>query len=104
LGGGLTLGGGKASGGRVLAGTTYIGGEHRGRELFTPAVDGFVTPNSALAGMEGGMMVHQTIHNHFDHGMEAVDARIRRAAPDIQKAAADGIRNANQRTGGMAMR
>jgi hypothetical protein len=43
------FGGGKASGGAVSAGTSYIVGE-KGAELFTPKSDGFITPNNQLGG------------------------------------------------------
>lgn len=38
---------GKASGGPVYAGRAYMVGE-RGKELFTPATDGYIVPNHAL--------------------------------------------------------
>ena len=40
---------GKAAGGPVTGGQTYVVGE-KGPELFTPASSGFVTPNHALGG------------------------------------------------------
>jgi phage-related protein len=43
------FGGGRASGGSVMSGTSYLVGE-RGAELFTPSSNGTITPNSALAG------------------------------------------------------
>lgn len=46
--GGL-FGGGKAAGGPVSAGTSYLVGE-RGPELFTPRGGGHITPNHALGG------------------------------------------------------
>lgn len=46
--GGL-FGGGKASGGPVSAGTTYLVGE-RGPELFTPHTSGSIVPNGKLGG------------------------------------------------------
>jgi len=67
----------KALGGRVLQGISYIGGE-RGMELFTPAQDGWVTPNDQLrqlaarreaivtrtVAMQGGN-VHHHHNNRF---------------------------------------
>ena len=41
---GAVFGGGRASGGPVVAGTTYLVGE-RGPELFTPSTSGTITPN-----------------------------------------------------------
>ena len=43
------FGGGRASGGSVMGGTSYLVGE-RGAELFTPSSGGTITPNSALGG------------------------------------------------------
>ena len=43
------FGGGRASGGSVMGGTSYLVGE-RGAELFTPSSSGNITPNSALGG------------------------------------------------------
>ena len=43
------FGGGKALGGDVMAGTSYLVGE-RGAELFTPQTNGSITPNSSLGG------------------------------------------------------
>lgn len=42
---------GRASGGSVLGGTTYMVGE-RGPELFTPQTNGSITPNNKLGGMD----------------------------------------------------
>jgi lambda family phage tail tape measure protein len=47
------FGGGKAVGGPVSSGTTYLVGE-KGPELFTPSGSGRIIPNSALAGGAGG--------------------------------------------------
>ena len=43
------FGGGKAAGGPVIGGTSYIVGE-RGPELFTPSSNGMITPNNRLGG------------------------------------------------------
>lgn len=43
------FGGGRASGGTVSAGTSYVVGE-RGPELFTPGRSGSIAPNNALGG------------------------------------------------------
>jgi hypothetical protein len=50
---GAIFGGGKAAGGPVTGGTTYLVGE-RGPELFTPKQRGTIIPNNALGG-GGGM-------------------------------------------------
>ena len=43
------FGGGKAAGGPVRSGTSYLVGE-RGPELFTPSSSGMITPNNRLGG------------------------------------------------------
>lgn len=45
---------GKATGGGVQVGQSYLVGE-KGPEMFTPASNGSITPNYALAGAGGGM-------------------------------------------------
>ena len=45
----FAFGGGKAAGGPVMGGTSYLVGE-RGAEIFTPSGNGTITPNSALGG------------------------------------------------------
>jgi hypothetical protein len=51
IGGALesAFGGGKAAGGPVMGGTSYLVGE-RGAEIFTPSSSGFITPNNRLGG------------------------------------------------------
>jgi len=49
LGDAFSFGGGKAAGGPVTAGRTYLVGE-KGPELFTPANSGGITPNNQLGG------------------------------------------------------
>jgi len=46
---GKLFGGGRASGGTVKGGTSYMVGE-RGPELFTPGRSGSIAPNSAMGG------------------------------------------------------
>jgi len=43
------FGGGRAAGGLVMAGTSYLVGE-RGAELFTPSSNGNITPNNKMGG------------------------------------------------------
>jgi hypothetical protein len=43
------FGGGRAAGGTVMAGTSYLVGE-KGPEIFTPSGSGFITPNNKLGG------------------------------------------------------
>jgi len=52
------FGGGKAAGGPVSAGTSYLVGES-GPEIFTAGASGSITPNSALGG--ASVVINQTI-------------------------------------------
>jgi hypothetical protein len=45
----FAFGGGKALGGPVMGGTSYLVGE-RGAEIFTPTSNGIITPNNKLGG------------------------------------------------------
>jgi len=47
---GELFGGGRAMGGGVVAGTSYLVGE-RGPEVFTPAMSGSISPNSSAGGV-----------------------------------------------------
>jgi hypothetical protein len=58
------FGGGKASGGGVQVGKTYLTGE-QGPELFTPATTGSITPNHQLAGAGGGMNLTINMNGTF---------------------------------------
>lgn len=73
------FGGGKASGGDVDSGTTYLVGEN-GPELFTPSAHGVVTPNAEI----GGTVHIETgdTHIHF-HGDNSSADEIRRVLPDL---------------------
>ena len=57
------FGGGKAAGGPVNAGTTYLVGE-RGPELFTPSGSGSIIPNHKLGGGGGGINI--TVNGALD--------------------------------------
>lgn len=57
------FGGGRASGGSVTAGTTYLVGE-RGAELFTPNTSGSIIPNNALGG--SGTTINLTVNGAID--------------------------------------
>lgn len=59
---GMLFGGGKASGGTVKGGTSYMVGE-RGPELFTPGRSGSIAPNSAMAGANVTVNVDATGSN-----------------------------------------
>ena len=43
------FGGGRAAGGSVMAGTSYLVGE-KGPEIFSPSSSGYITPNNKLGG------------------------------------------------------
>jgi hypothetical protein len=57
------FGGGRASGGSVTAGTTYLVGE-KGPELFTPNASGAIIPNSAMGG--NGTTINLTVNGAID--------------------------------------
>jgi hypothetical protein len=57
------FGGGKAMGGPVNAGTSYVVGE-RGPELFMPNQSGTVIPNNKLGG--GGTVINLTVNGAID--------------------------------------
>jgi hypothetical protein len=58
---GSVFGGGRALGGPVLGGTSYLVGE-RGPELFTPSSSGNIIPNNAM----GGNTVNITVNGAID--------------------------------------
>jgi phage-related protein len=60
---GKVFGGGKAAGGPVNAGTTYLVGE-RGPELFTPSGSGNIIPNHKMGGGGGGISI--TVNGALD--------------------------------------
>lgn len=57
------FGGGKAAGGPVSGGTTYLVGE-KGPELFTPSASGNIIPNNRLGG--GGSTFNITVNGAID--------------------------------------
>jgi hypothetical protein len=57
------FGGGRAMGGPVNAGTTYMVGE-RGPELFMPNASGTIIPNNKLSG--GGTVINLTVNGAID--------------------------------------
>jgi predicted RecA/RadA family phage recombinase len=61
---GGVFGGGKASGGSVSAGTTYLVGE-KGPELFTAGSNGAIIPNNAISS-GGGNTVNITVNGAVD--------------------------------------
>lgn len=59
------FGGGKASGGSVNAGTTYLVGE-QGAEYFTPAVAGVITPMNKVGTSGGTTNINITVNGAID--------------------------------------
>lgn len=59
------FGGGKANGGDVMGGTSYMVGE-RGPELFTPKQSGAITPNDKVSG--GSVVVNINVSGVKDEG------------------------------------
>lgn len=57
------FGGGRAAGGPVTGGTTYLVGE-KGPELFTPSSSGAIVPNNRLGGNGGGINI--TVNGAID--------------------------------------
>jgi hypothetical protein len=57
------FGGGRAAGGPVTGGTTYLVGE-KGPELFTPGSSGNIVPNNRLSG--GGSTINITVNGAID--------------------------------------
>lgn len=85
--------GARAAGGPVERGLTYIVGE-RGRELFTPGADGFITPNHAIdaadspggVGAPAGPTINLSVVNNMKiAGGADVEATARRVAQSVVK-------------------
>lgn len=83
---------GRAAGGPVGAGRSYLVGE-QGPEVFTPTVNGTIIPNGALAG--GGVNVQ--IVNRFDVGLESVEERIAARTPAIAASVVAAVQKAQAR-------
>jgi len=62
---GGVFGGGKATGGSVSSGTTYMVGE-RGPELFTPSASGYIVPNNKLGSGSSGTIINLTVNGAVD--------------------------------------
>jgi hypothetical protein len=58
----FAFGGGKAMGGPVMGGTSYLVGE-RGAEIFTPSSSGFITPNNKIGG---GTVINLNVSGAID--------------------------------------
>lgn len=86
--------GGQADGGNVLAGRSYMVGE-KGAEIFTPATNGIITPNSDISGKT---VVNQTIN--IQTGVsQTVRAEITSMMPRIMEATKSAVADAKLRGG-----
>lgn len=92
---GTALNGGKANGGPVAAGGSYLVGE-RGPEIFTPGIGGNITPNSQMGG--SGVTVVQNI-NISTGVQQTVRAEIRQMMPQIAQSAKAAVVDSKRRGG-----
>lgn len=76
---GSIFGGGKATGGPVSGGTTYLVGE-RGPELFTPSGSGNIIPNHKLGGT-GGVTVNSNVTINAPNASAETVSQIRALMP-----------------------
>ncbi len=92
------FGGGKAIGGAVRGGQSYMVGE-RGAEMFVPNQSGTIVPNNKLGG--GGVTVNQTIN--LSAGVsQTVRAEVMGMLPQIQEASKSAVLDARRRGGSFA--
>ncbi|WBX83007.1 hypothetical protein [Sphingosinicella microcystinivorans] len=92
---GSIFGGGRAFGGSVDAGTTYLVGE-RGPEYFTPNVGGMVTPANDVGG--GLTRVEIVPSQYFDARVQQISGQtVARAAPAIVQGSVATVRNGLRR-------
>ena len=93
----VPLFGGKANGGPVGAGGSYLVGE-RGPEIFTPSTSGTITPNSKSGGAGSGVTIVQNI-NVSTGVQQTVRAEIRQMMPQIADSAKGAVLDAKRRGG-----
>lgn len=93
----VPLFGGKANGGPVGAGGSYLVGE-RGPEIFTPSTSGTITPNSKSGGAGSGVTVVQNI-NISTGVQQTVRAEIRQMMPQIAQSAKAAVVDSKRRGG-----
>lgn len=94
----FSFGGGKAVGGPVMGGTTYLVGE-RGPELFMPAANGNIVPNHALGGVT--IQQHVTI-NAQGAGPREIDVLRAQIPGMVRQTALAAVEDASRRGGGFA--
>lgn len=82
----LPIAGARALGGPVMGGETYLVGEH-GPELFTPAGNGAITPNAAIAAARPQLVVNITTQDaqSFLRSRSQVAAMLARAVNQGQR-------------------
>lgn len=90
---GLLFGGGKAAGGPVAGGTTYLVGE-RGPELFTPGVGGNITPNHAMGG---GDTYYIDARGADKEGLQRLEQMIYQVNGSIERRALGAVSNSRAR-------
>lgn len=91
---GSIFGGGRALGGPVAGGTSYLVGE-RGPETFTPKVDGYITPANDVGG---GMRVEVVPSQYFDVRVQEISGgMVARAAPAIINGSVGAVRSGVRR-------
>ena len=93
----VPLFGGKANGGPVGAGGSYLVGE-RGPEIFTPSTSGTITPNSKSGGAGSGVTVVQNI-NISTGVQQTVRSEIRQMMPQIAQSAKAAVVDSKRRGG-----
>lgn len=91
----MLFGGGKASGGTVKSGTSYMVGE-RGPELFSPGRSGSIAPNGAMGGVNVGT-INITVENT---GEQLNPAAQKQLAGQVQGIVLSTLAN-ERRSGGM---
>lgn len=93
---GSIFGLGKAGGGRIQPGVPTLVGE-RGPEIVIPSVPGTVRNANDTRSAMGSGPVSVVVNNHFDVGLESVEARINQKTPVIAAAVTDAVIDAQLR-------
>ncbi len=79
---------GRAAGGPVFAGTAYTVGEH-GREVFTPATDGYITPHDKVNLSAAAQDITIELHNYMTVGdeqvVQVIRKKVRVGGGDVQR-------------------
>lgn len=94
------FGGGRAIGGGVDSGTTYLVGE-RGPELLTMGGKGYVTPNHGMRDALGGSTAHYVIYTNdgvtSEQVHQQVQSALREAHPRVVRDSVHAIREGSAR-------